>query len=89
MFGFLRSRPIQFDRDTVTLAEANAFRLNELKVRVSRADGLIRTYLAGQSQLFPEDRDPACDVLLEVLVELGTAPAAADEAPVVPGRTTP
>lgn len=82
MFGF-RER---HDDRLAQRAEVSEMRLLGLQVRIHDADRIIRAYLAEQSELYPADRDNAtADVLLELLVALGLAPAAQSEAPVIPG----
>jgi len=70
-------------------AEVNEMRLMQLQVRVQDAERIIRDHMRAQAELYPEDRDDAtADVLLEVLVALGAAPAADPEPPVIPGASS-
>lgn len=61
-----------------------------LEARVEGAARIIREFMDGQSLLEVEDRnDEAADVLLEVMVALGLAPASPrPSVPVSPGRTS-
>lgn len=61
-----------------------------LEARVEGAARIIREFMDGQSRLEVEDRnDEAADVLLEVMVALGLAPAAPrPSVPVIPGRSS-
>lgn len=61
---------------------AAEWRLIHLQDRILQADRLIHARLTGDLSSTPTD------FLLELKVALGTAPAADDEVPVIPGRTT-
>lgn len=80
MFAFLRGKgPVDLDTPVHEPATAAEFRLIQCQDRILRADRIIHQAL--------RERRYDRDVLLEVMVALGTAPAA-DDAPVMPGRTT-
>lgn len=64
-------------------AEVTEMRLIELQARVQDAERLIRSRLADP----PADRVAALDLLLEVLVALGAAPAAEPDPP-IPGASS-
>lgn len=78
--GWLRGKgPVDLDTPVHEPGTAAEWRLIQVQDRILRADETIRRALA--------ERSYGPDVLLEVMVALGTAPAA-DDAPVMPGRTT-
>ena len=79
MFAFLRNLGrVDWQVPRAEPATAAEFRLIQCQDRILRADETIRAWLAHRTG------DPA-DVLLDVMVALGTAPAADDEVPGIPG----
>lgn len=81
MFAFLRGKgPVDMDTPVHEPALASEYWLLQCRDHITRADQVVRKAL--------RERSYGPDVLLEVMVALGTAPAADDEVPVIPGRTT-
>lgn len=81
MFAFLHGKGrVDWDTPVHEPALASEYWLVECRDRITRADQVVRKAL--------RERCYGPDVLLEVMVALGTAPPADDEVPVIPGRTS-
>lgn len=81
MFSRLRGKiRIVYEIPRLEPSTAAEWRLVQLQDRVTQAERIIRARL--------QERAGDADVLLDLLVALGLAPAADDEVPVIPGRTT-